>query len=198
MELDKKALIRWEKANISYKNYQDFLNRKEDRFLLTIFDLLYISNFKGGNSTINEPEQKINKKLKSYSNQLRVIQNYFNNKNLDQLDKEEINLLSKIVLETCQLTNNNSPFKIDGFGVSYLSALLNSFFPNLIPILDRRVLINLDLVKNENLTSQKQVKNIVSFYSPLIKKIAEHCKTKRLTIRELDKEFFTQSLSFLK
>ena len=82
---------------------------------------------------------------------LKAIEDAFNLKELSQLSNEEImELISKVNI-ICNLTHKDTNTKIDGFSVSYLSALLSSYFPNLIPILDRRVLMNLNLVVKDDI-----------------------------------------------
>ena len=191
---DKKALTQWTKSAISYKNYQDFIDKKSERFELSLIDLLYISNFKGGNSTINEPETTIENKLTNYSKILVEIKEKFSGKDLEQLSDNEINELTILVTSICNLTHKTTSTKIDGFSVSYLSALLNSYFPTLVPILDRRVLINLSLVKLADIDKYGQIKNIQRFYDPLMKKFAELSKKEQLSIREIDKYLFTTKL----
>ena len=193
-KIDAKALKRWEKSQISYKNYQDYIARKSDHFHLRLIDLLYISNFKGGNSTINEEEDITNQKLGAYSEKLRIINGLFQNRKLADLNEFEIDTLIKVVEDICALTYKDSNNKIDGFSVSYLSALLSAYFMDLVPILDRRVLINMNLVSREDLNSQKQVKNIERFFDPLIKKVHELSKEKGYSIRAIDKDFFKVKL----
>jgi len=84
-QTDKKALTQWTKSSISYNNYQDYIGKKSERFKLSLIDLLYISNFKGGNATINETERLIEEKLNSYSEFLVVINKKFNSKGLQEL-----------------------------------------------------------------------------------------------------------------
>jgi len=191
---DKKAFTQWTKSSISYKNYQDFIDKKSERFELSLIDLLYISNFKGGNSTINEPETTIDNKLTKYSKILVEIKDKFSGKDLEHLSDNEINELTILVTSICNLTHKTTLTKIDGFSVSYLSALLNSYFPKLVPILDRRVLINLSLVKLTDIDKYGQIKNIQRFYDPLMKKFAELSKKEQLSIREIDKYLFTTKL----
>jgi hypothetical protein len=57
---------------------------------LTLIDLLYVSNFKGGYATINEPEEIISKKLFVYGQLFKEINERFANKNLNNLDNNEI------------------------------------------------------------------------------------------------------------
>jgi hypothetical protein len=192
--MDKRAETQWEKSNISYSNYRDYLNLKIDRYELTLIDLLFISNFKGGNATINEQELTIKKKLSSYSKGLRDIGNEYNGKTLGTLTNEQLeNLVSK-VLSICNLTDKDNEMRIDGFSVSYLSALLSAYFPILLPILDRRILINLQLVTSKNIDTQGQIKNIQQFYKPLIKKIAKISRETGQTVREIDKNLFAMRI----
>lgn len=188
--IDKKATTQWDKAAISYDNYVKYIDGKTDKFGLTLIDLLYISNFKGGNSTINEDELKIKDKLKTYSKALREIEAEFGSRKLGDLNDTETNRLIEKVKALCSLTKKNTKSKIDGFSVSYLSALLNCYFPNLLPILDRRVLINLGLVTNPDINNQGQIINIERFYEILINKMKEKSLVERKSIRQIDKELF--------
>lgn len=190
MDIDKRARTQWIKAAISFQNYQDYLGSKKDRFILTLIDLLYISNFKGGNATINEPAEDIEHKLIQYSTILREISERFGNKNLSDLNDKERDELIDITASISNLTKEGSQTKIDGFSVSYLSALLSNYFPNLIPILDRRILINLQIVNNDHINKQGQVKQIERFYPELIKRLHNQCQNSEKSLRELDKEIF--------
>lgn len=151
MKHNNAAISKWNKSLIGYDNYQIYIKQKRERFDLKLIDLLYISNFKGGNSTINEKEISVNQKLISYSILLKAIEDAFNLKELSQLSNEEIMELILKVNIICNLTHKDTNTKIDGFSISYLSALLSSYFPNLLPILDRRVLINLNLVTKDDI-----------------------------------------------
>ena len=84
---------------------------------------------------------------------------------------------------------------INGFKYSYMSALLHAYFPNLLPILDRRILINLELVTINDIDSTKQVKKIEQFYGSLVNKFRDILiadKTK--LIRNVDYEIFILEL----
>jgi hypothetical protein len=187
-EMDKKALNRWEKSNISYTNYSKYISTKTDKFKLTIIDLLYVSNFKGGNATINEIDETITKKLFTYGQIFKEINGRFNDRNLNSLDNNETIELIEFSDKLIELTNYKSEFKIDGFSVSFLTALLHFYFPNLYPILDRRVLNGLKLISKNDLDKQGQVKNLKDYYKKLI------LDFKRMqgnqSIRELDKILF--------
>ena len=187
--LPNRKLTNWTKSAISLNNYQKYLNRKPDKFQLTIVDLLYISNFKGGNATINVEEELLNVKLKSYSCILIQIDNTFKKQTLAQISNSDFEKLIdyiKNILRLCQTEETT----IDGFKSSFLSALLHSYFPNLIPILDRRLLKNLNLIQSTDLHKSKQVKKIETFYPNLISKIRDLCKSSNQTIRQIGKEYF--------
>lgn len=192
-DIDPRAITKWKKSNISFENYQHYIQVKKNHFELTLIDLLYISNFKGGNATINEPEDEVNYKLDAYISKLWEIEKEFYNKSLWELDSRELERLTDIVLEACNLTKT-SKTKIEGFSVSYLSGLLCAHFPDLIPIIDRRILKNLQLVTDQDFNSQGQVKNIERFYPQLIEKIAVMCKDMRLSIRKIDSKLFVTKI----
>lgn len=111
---DKRAETKWTKACKSYQNYQDYIDRKVNRFDLTLIDLLYISNFKGGNATINEPEKEINIKLISYSNELIDIDKEFKNKSLADLTFKQKEKLKILVDDICELTFKESKIELTG------------------------------------------------------------------------------------
>ena len=194
---DSKADKNWKKSNVALDNYNNYINGKielEKKFDLTLIDLLYISNFKGGNATINEEENFINAKLKAYSNVFINIHETFGNKNLSTLKESEVHNLLRLIVEVIDLSKKRET-GIDGFKSSYLSALLHSYFPNLIPILDRRLLINLGLVeKIEQLNNQKQVKHIEDYYPDLIKTVQKKSIELEKSVRELDEIYFKQEL----
>ena len=146
-----RASTQWINSNISYKNYQSYIKSKGERkFDLTMTDLLYVSNFKGGNASIHEEEEIVNDKLKAYSKKLIEIHKMFGERGLSNLIEIEYKELIDLLTDACNLTKQKET-KIYGIGASYLSVLLNAYFPNLIPILDRRMLINLRLVSNDDL-----------------------------------------------
>jgi hypothetical protein len=188
-----RTFTNWHKSEISLSNYQRYLDRKVNRFELSLVDLLYISNFKGGNATINVKEEELNIRLKHYSEILEEINRHFGKKSLIQLTLAETERLIIYLMDMIRLTLNHDT-NIDGFKSSYLSALLHSFFPRLIPILDRRLLINMKLVSGTDLLSTKQVRNIASFYAGLIRKTRELLMESDKTLRELDREYFTIDL----
>ena len=194
----KRATTQWINSDISYKNYQSYIiNKGERKFDLTMTDLLYVSNFKGGNASIHEEEEIVNDKLKAYSKKLIEIHKMFGERGLSNLIEIEYKELIDLLTDACNLTKQKET-KIYGIGASYLSALLNAYFPNLIPILDRRVLINMRLVKNDDLVkSTKQIKNIEVFYGKLVERCAELLREgKGKTLRDIDREYFIRVLDY--
>ena len=175
------AKNRWKRANVSYENYQDFISKKEDRFKLTLIDLLYISNFIGGNATVSESESEVNKKLIFYSERLQEIDKEFQQKKLSELIDAEINTLIEKVKKICDLTNQKAESHIKGFSITNLSALLSSYFSDLIPILNERVLVSLKIPFEKDKTKN---------YSLLIKKIAKQAQNEPKTLREIDCELY--------
>ncbi|WP_444944666.1 hypothetical protein ACJJIK_07740 [Microbulbifer sp. ZKSA006] len=129
----------WEMLDVAMTHYQTFISNKSQRLSLGIVDLLHVSNFKGGNTSITEPEITLGSKLSSYEAVLSEIDHNFNGKTLPQLNKQETAGLIKLCKDITDLTKSNDT-KIRGFGASYASALLSAHFMDLIPILDRRIL----------------------------------------------------------
>jgi len=189
IEKDNRAIRQWNKSDISYVNYSNFISNKPNKFKLTLIDLLYVSNFKGGYATINEPEETITEKLIAYEQLFKKIDKKFNRTKLSNLDKNEVIELIAFSEELIKLTDTKSENKIDGFSVSFLTTLLHFYFPNLYPILDRRVLSGLKLIKEKDLDKQGQVRNMKGFYPTLIEEFKNRMGNR--TIRELDKELFT-------
>ncbi|MEP7376535.1 MAG: hypothetical protein ABI675_24265 [Chitinophagaceae bacterium] len=187
--MDTKALKRWEKMNISLLNYQSVLRRKPSKFELGLVDLLFVSNFKGGNSSIHEHESVLNVKLKSYQDALKEIHALFSDKHLYELNDLEVDTLIELGLSLLKLCKNPET-SIDGFKESYASALLHAYFPNLLPILDRRVLGGLKLINKSDLRSG-QVKDILRFYPSLIKQMHRETSLQNRPLRDIDRQYFS-------
>lgn len=184
------AIAHWERMDISFQNYQAYLRNKGDRFRLTLVDLLYISNFKGGNAAIHEPEPEVNTKLQAYAKKLHDIEDTYGSRSLASLSADEVNELIQIIKSTCKLADKGATTKISGFGVSYLSALLAAYFPDLIPILDRRILNGLGMLQQSDVQKSGQVKRLDSRFRDLIKRVHQELNTRSISIRELDQELF--------
>jgi hypothetical protein len=185
---------RWEKADISYRNYAAYLMRKPLPYDLSLIDLLYVSNFKGGNASVQEGESRINLKLKKYSDIIRKVAERFGNRNLRDLNEIELKSLQKFSAEFLTLARKDSLFRIDGFGSSYTSALLHFHFPTLIPILDRRVLNGAGI--NAEINAQGQVIDIERYYPELIQYFHRELRNRpEIDLRAFDKELFIKPIA---
>ncbi len=185
---------RWEKADISYQNYVAYLRRKPLPYDLSLIDLLYVSNFKGGNASIQEAESNINQKLKKYSDDIQKIADRFGKRNLRDLNEIDLKFLQTSCIEFLNLVKKDSLFRIDGFGSSYTSALLHFHFPKLIPILDRRVLNGAGIKAKTN--KQGQIIDIERYYPELIQYFHRELGNRpEIELRILDKELFIKPIS---
>lgn len=187
-----RAKTTWERLNIAMGYFQAYINSKKDKCSLSVIDLLHVSNFKGGNASITEPETSLNRKIKEYENVLREIDKSFGRKNLQELGAKELEELIMLCNKFVALTKMASA-RMRGLGPSYASAIIAAHYPNLAPVLDRRVLNGAEIeVKYD---SQQQVKDIEGYYGALIK--ACHAKLNQsqgMTLRELDKEWFIKKM----
>lgn len=127
--------------------------------------------------------------MENYSVLFIQIEDKFKNQTLAQTTNFDFEKLIEYIKKLLKLCDTKET-AIDGFKASFLSALLYSYFPNLIPILDRRLLINLNLVQKTDLQKSGQVNKIDSFYPILLAKIREISKFKKKTVRQIDKEYF--------
>lgn len=194
--LDKRALNSWNKSNQTLAFQLELIKTKTENgrppIKLDFIDLVLISNFKGGNATIAY-DQYLDKKLEHYSSLFNSIQTQFGRYSLSNItdDKfENLKVSIKEVISSCYMDE----FKIDGFKASFMSALLNVYFPNLIPILDRRLLLNLNLINSTHLDKYFQVKDIQQHYRELLDCVRELTKKTNKTVREIDKEYFIKPL----
>ncbi|KAF0133202.1 MAG: Uncharacterized protein FD145_1403 [Candidatus Saganbacteria bacterium] len=170
----------------------DYISNKNGEFDLTLIDLLFVKNFKGGNATINEKASIVNAKLKAYSNFLVGINREFGKKQLRDLTTEQLESIKTHAKTFLSLTTDENT-SIDGLKSSYASALLHFYFPNLIPILDRRVLNGAKISVEKN--SQGQVIDIQKHYPELIDKFYKYLKVyPEKSLRDYDKECFIKSI----
>jgi len=165
---DTRAANKWKKLRHAYKYASEHISSKKSNiYSINTIDLVLISNFKGGNASIAEPVNQIEEKLIKYTAELSRIGNEFKKGNLRELEKPELDKLCNFAIRFLNLTLNRST-KIDGFGPSYASALLNIYFPDLLPILDRRVLLAAG-APDIKMNSQLQVDKIEKHYPWLIR-----------------------------
>ena len=183
----------WQMLDEAMSHFQAHIASKKDRCSLTIVDLLYVSNFKGGNASITEPIQSLPLKLKPYESALLGIDKPFIIKELVNLDDGKTNELKLHCKQFLELTTKPNS-EIRGFGPSYASALLAAHFPNVIPILDRRALNGAGIKVDKD--SQGQVKNIIGHYGDLIDAFrVELQKNPGMTLRQIDRRWFSKPLT---
>lgn len=189
-----KALKRWNKARISYDYAKKYLAKKEEneKYSLSIIDLILISNFKGGSASICEPMDSAQKRLIKYSEKLKQIAKHFGTENLSNLSKENLEKLAEMAFSFIWMTKEPET-EIDGFGPSYASALLNIYFPELLPIIDRRVLNGAE-IKGVMFDSQKQVVNIERHYKDYITYCHNRLQKSSHSLETLDRELFSAEL----
>lgn len=177
--------------NEAFLHYQDYISKKRlpsAIYQLTFIDLLYVSNFKGGNASIIEPKSTIQTKLKVYSIELHNIYKAFHKKSIGSLNSNELSQLIQLCCHFVKMTLLGKT-KIAGFVRSYASALLAAHLPDVIPILDRRVLNGAQIPHHTN--SANQVTNIEIYYPALIQKMWHTLKGKpNKSVREQDREWF--------
>jgi hypothetical protein len=190
----KRAKNKWDKARISYDYAKKYLAKKEEteKYSLSIIDLILISNFKGGSASICEPIDSAQKRLLQYSEKLKEIAKRFGTANLSNLSKESLEKLAEMAFSFILMTKEVET-EIDGFGPSYASALLNIYFPELLPIIDRRVLNGAE-IEGVKLDSQKQVINIERHYKDYITYCHNWLQQSSHSLETLDRELFSAEL----
>jgi len=183
----------WENLNVVFDNFRTYIARKEDQNALSLIDLLYVSNFKGGNASIIDSESSVNARLRKYSAYLRRIRNEFGHKKLGELGQSEKDEFKRMAVAFIRLPLDDET-KIRGFRASYASALLCTHFPDLAPVLDRNVLAGAGIEHKTN--NQGQVADIQKHYGDLIDYFYRRLSAgSGLTLRHLDKVLFTQGRS---
>ena len=188
---DTRAANRWKKLRHAYEYATAHIaSKKGNIYAINRIDLVLISNFKGGNASIAEPMNQIDVKLIEYSAELSSIGKEFNKGKLQELEESELSKLCNFASRFLNLTLTERT-RIDGFGPSYASALLNIYFPDLLPILDRRVLIAAD-APDMKMNSQGQVSKIEQHYPWLIRYSHKRLQNDRkLTMDQLDCQLFS-------
>lgn len=190
---------RWDDLNIAFENFRLYVTQgKRDPDVLTLTDLLHVSNFKGGNASITDREALVNERLLVYADVLRSIRQKIGNKSLGELTEEEKAWFKDKAQKFIGLSLTERT-KIRGFGASYASALLTAHLPNLVPILDRNVLIGAGIVNVEQLQNG-QINEIGTYYSKLIDEMQHRLLASEGTksLRDIDKELFIHGSNIIK
>jgi len=195
----KRAEKNWDRAANAYElliNYVKLQKQARKRISLKVEDLLYASNFKGGQGAITEPTKSLQAKLKVYSEQLRDIDDILKSASLRSLSKSKLPKLKKACDTYLRLCLNKDS-KIRGFGPAYAAALASAYFPTALPVIDYRVLNGAHINETELKTTNKQIPQakLVSYYSELLIYCHKRLKNnKKLTLRKLDKQLFCRTL----
>lgn len=195
MPTDRRAERQWTRAQHAYEHYQKYISAKEDRCHLSFVDLIFIKNFKGGSATITEPVVSLDGKLKPYEEALRRLDGskLFSEKNLGTIDEKDYSRVRNVIVAFAAMPEV-SEYDISGFGSSFASALLHFYFPNIVPILDKRA-INGCGIQGLNVDASNNVTNLLELYPDLIDQFRERLReNSRLSLRELDYHFFSQEL----
>lgn len=191
-----KPETRWDILNNTFLAYQEFRKQKGSSHRLSYIDLLYVSNFKGGNASIGDAREKVDRLLKEfYQQQLNSIRETFGDSKLQELTLAKCEKLSKLATVFVLLTKETDS-KIRGFGVSWASALLALNFPDLLPVLDRRVLAGAGIEAGLVAMRKKggQVKHIETHYLELLERLSMSLHRREAqTLRELDRQWFIQA-----
>lgn len=184
-------LTTWTMLDNALSHFRSHIRTKSN-FTLSIVDLLYVSNFKGGNASITEPEPALSTKLEIYSQHLTRIARSFGEKKLHELTEPELRRLKQAGSEFLMLTRSSAT-RIRGFGPSYASALLFGYFPDLFPVVDRHVLNGAGIAVQ--IDSQRQVRRIEGHYEELLGRFyAALVREPSISLRELDKRWFLTPL----
>lgn len=194
MAANVKARSAWDRAAHAYGHYVDYIATKPDKCALSVTDLVYVKNFKGGSSIIAEPAATVSAKLNKYERVLRdaAASPEFSS-SLRDLD-EGLYARARTRMVAFVGMAQRVDARINGFGVSLSSALLHFYFPTLVPILDRRV-VNGANIQGLKVDAQDQVINLLDLYPSLIDYFRARLRaTTKLTLRSLDRRLFSQEL----
>jgi hypothetical protein len=190
---EKESSARWKRYKPAYDLLINHIKNKTPghKYSLDLVDLFYVRNFKGGSASINEDKRIVHKKLVRYSELIRNIDEKHSGKRLCELSEDRMISLAGLSAEFIKLSQNEVS-KINGFGASFSSALLHAFFPDLLPILDRRAVNGSGILK---VGRKEQVKDIHNYYEKLIEYYWQRVFTSKESIREVDRDLFSKPLS---
>lgn len=184
---------KWIKSRSCLDYLSNRLQKRKSRFQLTYLDLVQISNFKGGNAIVYHTED-LKERLKTYSEKINCIDEEFGDKKLSDLTENELKELTERTNEIINLCYAPES-AIAGFKGSYLTALLHACFPELLPIMDRRVLISAEILEEKDRVGNDikngfDQTNTIKYYPRLIKKFWEE----KGSLQELDRKYFSTDI----
>lgn len=162
----------WDNLNRAFEYLTRYINSKprESRFKISEVDLALVSNFKGGNASVVEPVDRLTLKLPIYGDALSTLAGTIDGKPLRSF--VAVGDLALQATKFLRLTRV-SDTSIAGFGPSYASALLAAYFPDTLPVLDRRVLTGARIDHSRN--KQGQPVEIEKHYPELIGRFHAEC-----------------------
>jgi hypothetical protein len=194
MPIDSRAVATWNRAENAYQHYAGYVASKSSRHTLTVTDLIYVKNFKGGSTTIGEPVASATDKLAALSRALLDAASSGDlNTQLSKMDDALLVRAKRRIIDFVKLATQDGQ-RISGLGPSLSSALLHFYFPASVPILDRRVL-NGARIPGIQVSSQGQVSNAMTLYPALIDYFALRLREDAsLTVRSLDRLLFVKKL----
>ena len=196
MPIDKKAEKQWDRSQNAYDHYIRFIAGKSDRYTLTFADLVFVKNFKGGSAIIAESVTGLAAKLGYYekASRLYAADPAFCCTLSTILDQDYVRVRD-LMVSFADLPNKPAS-DINGFGCSFASALLHFYFPDVVPILDRRALngSGIDL-KSLPVDNFNNVQNLLAHYPDLIDAFRSQLQSQSgLALRQLDRNFFVRQL----
>jgi hypothetical protein len=191
------AASRWDRYREPYRYLQNYIKSKGKRhYQLTYIDLVLASNFKGGRGAITEPWDSLQSKLPIFSTLLEDISDAFGARMIPDLSPQE---KKDWALKGCKFLSQTKETDIKGFKASYSSALLNAYFPDLYPIIDKWVLRGVSFKvrsfpKVEFEKEDDQVIDIEKYYRPHLNYYWTRVRRNRMQegiMERIDRELFS-------
>lgn len=194
MDASKRAASQWDRAQSAYDYYAGFISSKSDRYALSVVDLVFVRNFKGGSTIVCEPEASLKSKIQLYENDLRdFAKKWANFPSLGKVSEASYGGLRDDIVAYVSLPMRNR-YHIKGFAHSFVSALLHFHFPNLVPILDKRALNGCG-IQGLKVGYGGNVTNMVELYPHLIDEFrSKLVADPSASLRSIDRGFFVQKL----
>lgn len=179
---------RWSRLNVAFDLFRAYVHGKRKPYQLSVLDLLYASNFKGGNASVCEPLSSLVTRLLPYSTLLNEIDANFGMLQLRKLTKSQLGELKRLAASFLALTLVPE-LKIDGFGPAYASAVLCAHFPDLLPVIDKWVLNGAGIA---TAVKKKPIEGMEQYYGDLLEKFWIRLKKHpNRTLREQDEKWYT-------
>jgi hypothetical protein len=147
-----------------------------------------VRNFKGGNASVHVPQRELSRKLECWSGHLRKLAQLCDGRELRDLPSANLARVQRVASAFLELVDAGprTSTGIFGFRASHASVLLHTRFPDLLPILDSRVL------KGSGIIQQRR-RAEAGDYPSLVDQCRRELRARPgVTMRELDREFFVR------